>query len=342
MGKVAISILKNKVSVIMPVYNGENFIERSILSVLGQSYLNIELIIVDDGSTDRTRSICEKIIENDSRVILISKTNQGVSRARNVGIERASGDYITFIDADDYLDTGSIEYMVNTARAKEVDVVRVGWRNIRSNGRVEPNKEKVEEGLYVGGDKLFDISYRVCSGEMHSYAWALMIKSEVLTKNKVLFLNSVSMMEDTCFYVDLLRSINSLYVSKSLYYNYVLHSDSASRSRVGFSNKIKDIIEVNSYVKKDSFSIEQIKNINSSHLSVIANMLMARVDSVLDRRGISELLSVVSGYKDVEDIYRMSDLSHLDAYHRLEVSIVMRNNIFLVQLLKLMRNLLGR
>lgn len=104
------------VSVVVPAYNVENYIEQCALSVLNQSYPCCELIIVDDGSTDSTPQILDKLREKNDHVQVIHKENAGVSAARNTGIETAKGDYIVFVDGDDYLAPNFIEYMVSMAQ----------------------------------------------------------------------------------------------------------------------------------------------------------------------------------------------------------------------------------
>ena len=93
-----------KISIIVPIYNVEKYLERCINSLINQTYKNIEIILVNDGSTDNSLIICEKYKNIDSRIILVNKENGGLSDARNVGIDNSSGNYITFIDSDDYID----------------------------------------------------------------------------------------------------------------------------------------------------------------------------------------------------------------------------------------------
>ena len=112
-----------KVSIIIPVFNGEPFLDRCLSSVINQSYNNIEIIIINDGSTDNTQSICESYSKNDPRVIIINKKNEGVSTARNVGLDTAVGDYIYFVDADDYVLEDGIEKLVKKAIDNAADII---------------------------------------------------------------------------------------------------------------------------------------------------------------------------------------------------------------------------
>ena len=112
-----------KVSIIVPVYNAEKTIERCIKSILKQTYNNIEIIIVNDGSTDNSLHICYELSKLDKRIIVIDTVNKGVSVARNIGIEKAKGDYIAFVDADDYVKENMYEKMVNYAEVNKVNLV---------------------------------------------------------------------------------------------------------------------------------------------------------------------------------------------------------------------------
>lgn len=111
------------VSVIVPVYNTEKYLEKCIGSLLGQSYGNLEIILVNDGSTDKSGRICEEYARKDSRVRVIHKDNGGVSDARNSGLRAASGTYLCFLDSDDYTEPGTVEHAVQVAETEKADAV---------------------------------------------------------------------------------------------------------------------------------------------------------------------------------------------------------------------------
>lgn len=112
-----------KISVIVPVYNSEKYLKRCVDSILKQTYQNLELILVDDGSPDDSPKICDDYALQDSRVKVIHQSNSGVAVARNTGIDLASGDYFTFVDSDDYIDSRMYEFMVNIASKYNCDIV---------------------------------------------------------------------------------------------------------------------------------------------------------------------------------------------------------------------------
>lgn len=115
-----------KVSVIIPIYNGEKYLENTILNYLKQDYLNIEFLLVDDGSMDNSLSICNRLATLDNRIKVIHQENKGVSSARNNGIKHSSGEYICFFDSDDYVDDNMISSMVEVANNTSSDMVSCG------------------------------------------------------------------------------------------------------------------------------------------------------------------------------------------------------------------------
>jgi len=137
------------VSVIVPVYNVENYIEKCIESIIRQTYKNLEILLIDDGSTDKSSDLCEKYAERDSRIKIFHKENGGLSDARNFGIEHAEGEYLTFIDSDDFVDEDYIEFLYHLiAKGYKLALCSLHVR-FMSNGRVL-NKGNGEEIIISG------------------------------------------------------------------------------------------------------------------------------------------------------------------------------------------------
>lgn len=116
-----------KISIIVPVYNGEKYLERCLESIINQTFKNWELILIDDGSTDSTNIICDEYAEREDRIRVIHKVNEGVSLARNLGLEIADGEYITFVDADDWIDSDFFEEVVKEIEQMGVPIVITGY-----------------------------------------------------------------------------------------------------------------------------------------------------------------------------------------------------------------------
>ena len=131
---------KNKISVIVPMYNTEDYIERCIRSIMKQAYKNIEILIVDDGSTDRSLEICQGLQREDSRIRIIQQENSGVSKARNVGIENSEGEYIGFVDRDDYLANDMYEKLLDCMNKSNSDLASARAFIVGRNGVPEDSQ----------------------------------------------------------------------------------------------------------------------------------------------------------------------------------------------------------
>ena len=117
---------KDKISVIIPVYNTELYLRRCLESVINQTYTNLQIIIIDDGSTDNSLKICTEYAQNDNRLIVYSQNNSGVSAARNKGLDMATGDYIAFVDSDDFIENDMFAKLLNTMVNNEADIIVCG------------------------------------------------------------------------------------------------------------------------------------------------------------------------------------------------------------------------
>ena len=124
------------VSVVLPIYNVEKYLDRCVTSVVNQTYRNLEIILVDDGSPDNCPTMCEAWAARDSRIKVVHKENAGLGMARNTGIENATGEYICFFDSDDYIAPDTIEKCFNTARKEDADLVSFGSLQVNAAGAI--------------------------------------------------------------------------------------------------------------------------------------------------------------------------------------------------------------
>ncbi len=129
-----------KISIIVPVYNMEKYLERCVDSILCQTYTNLEIILVNDGSSDSSPSICDKYAEADSRVKVVHKTNGGLSSARNAGLDVATGDYIGFVDSDDYISTDMYKVLAERLDNSDCEIANVMYVRVDDEGNTTPSK----------------------------------------------------------------------------------------------------------------------------------------------------------------------------------------------------------
>lgn len=224
-----------KVSIIIPVYNCEKYIKRCIISCLNQTYPDIELVIVNDGSTDQSEEIIKKF--SDKRIKYFFKKNSGVSDSRNYGLKKSTGFYIMFADADDWLEKNAVEIMVNNIEEKGLDAIRANYRiaKEKSNGKItfKYNKKTFTKKSIEIKDVLI--------GKVYCYVWLLIIKKESIGDN-ILFDKSLAMMEDNDFYIQLILNNLKIGTTTRITYNYYVNKKSASLSTNNFLRNGKNIL----------------------------------------------------------------------------------------------------
>lgn len=219
------------VSVIVPIYNAEKNLEKCIKSIRNQSYSNIEVILVNDGSIDNSLDICYKASTEDSRIYVIDIENSGVSFARNKGIENAKGEYCCFVDSDDWLEKEHIKKLV--FNIKNTDGVISGY--IKDSG-LRQDKYKLTsmivdlnelEGKTVG--KIF------WDGYVHP-CWNKLFKRDILLKNNLVFEHKIHISEDSLFCIRYLECCKSVAVMSDTTYHYCIDKYEVSLSKKIYPN----------------------------------------------------------------------------------------------------------
>lgn len=224
------------VSIIIPVYNAEKHLEKSINSVLNQTLDNIEVILVNDGSTDESLSICRKFEKQDNRVCVIDKVNGGVSSARNEGIKVASGEFIGFIDPDDWIDQEMYLSMYEKAKRNDVDVVLCNYINHRGDditlSTISIQDEVVEKERLINEVVANMISGSTLDSNSSTIAgtiWRTLIKRDLITKNNIEFDEKIPLMEDLIFIIGVLLNIDRIVIDEGHFYHYVHYNNTAGR-----------------------------------------------------------------------------------------------------------------
>ena len=223
------------ISIIVPVYNVEKYLEKCVNSIVNQTYKNLEIILVDDGATDSSGKLCDELAKIDNRIKVYHKENGGLSDARNYGVERATGDYIGFVDSDDYIDAEMYEKLYEAIKKENADVAECNLKIIYPN-RVElytnekyfkvcTKQEYLEEYLKI--EKVF------------GSVWTKLIKSDIAKK---LVFPKGKLYEDTYYAYDLINVADSYVIMDAPYYNYFMRENSITNSK--FNPRIFDLIEI--------------------------------------------------------------------------------------------------
>lgn len=231
-----------KVSVIIPAYNIEHYIERSIISCIQQSFKDIEIIVINDGSTDNTLKVINKIKFDDDRIIIIDKENQGSMEARKSGLKIAKGEYIMFVDGDDYLDNkDSIKILYENAKKNDYDVVCYNFF-IEYNDK---NKVKGWNKVFIDDkDILLNLLFE---GKINHNMWSKFIRKEFIKSNHIEFPSNFSYGEDLAFIYTLAMYNPKFIVLNDYLYNYCRREGSLDS---GINEKTCEIIMALQFVKK--------------------------------------------------------------------------------------------
>lgn len=217
------------ISIIIPAYNSEDTILRCVNSALNQSYANCEILIVNDGSTDKTANLVQEKYSDSNKVKLISQINSGVSSARNTGINEASGEFIFFLDSDDELPLDSIQLLYNAQRQSKAEMV-VG----RYSDGSESEKAIISGGhLFAGKSEMTDYLALNQSetGLCKIQPWGKLYVHKVIDENNIRFDETISLGEDTIFTIDYLHHIDSIQTVNSIVYFYYEREGSLSTSK---------------------------------------------------------------------------------------------------------------
>lgn len=218
--------MSNLVSVIIPVYNAEKYLRECLDSVLTQTFEGFELLLINDGSTDNSGSICEEYAKSDSRVVVFHKKNNGVSAARNTGIDKSNGKFIVFVDSDDYVEPNFLENLFNDSKEAELVI----------SGIVKIKKDKIDSSINFP-DRIVDIADKQTYLEEYpisdfGYPFSKIYKKQILDKYQIRFFEDVHMFEDVLFLFEYLKFCDKIKFNDKSLYNYVIAEGESLSTKV--------------------------------------------------------------------------------------------------------------
>lgn len=223
------------ISIVVPVYNAEKFLKRCVDSILAQTFTDFELLLVNDGSTDASLQICKEYEVLDNRVVVFDKPNGGVSSARNVGIDNARGEMISFVDADDYL---SPDYLEAFDYNGEYDFYSQGAIN-----EYHDRPDKVNIHIYNGLVEKREFLISMFDTGMISTPWAKLYSSKIIKTNNILFDEKHSYAEDRMFNIEYLNRCKRFCLSTEAKYHYTHDNPEALTLKRYPSDKLSDFVE---------------------------------------------------------------------------------------------------
>lgn len=242
-----------KVSIIIPVYNVEKYLKQCVNSVLAQTYSNLEILLIDDGSKDNSGSICDELAALDDRIKVYHKENEGLGLTRNYGIERVSGKYLIFIDSDDYIEKELVERFIEIKEKYQADTVFAGYKKVDNEGRVL-FEESYEEGYFKDEAVLEKFLPRLIGSlpetrdSIFRMSCARLYSVDIIMKHNIRFPSErVIQSEDGVFQFAYLQHSQSVAVSNASPYFY--RENPKSLTSIYKKNKYEEMKKVYDYFK---------------------------------------------------------------------------------------------
>ena len=208
-----------KITVIIPIYNAEAYVMRCLTSIACQNINNYEVYLIDDGSTDQSGEICDQFVRKDSRFKVFHKSNGGVSSARNLGVEKANGEWLYFLDADDWIEPEYIGQFVNGTEGDDIDLVIQSYDVEGDEGVQSPRfPDKEIKKAYQVVELLERTKYTHCG-----WLWHRLFKREIIHREGLRFREDISLGEDEIFFLDYIKYVRRTRVLSSKGHHYMMH-----------------------------------------------------------------------------------------------------------------------
>jgi glycosyltransferase involved in cell wall biosynthesis len=227
------------ISIIVPIYKVEKYLCRCIDSILAQTFADFECILIDDGSPDNCGNICDEYAKKDARIIVIHQINSGVSSARNAGLDIAKGEWIGFVDGDDFCDSEMFQILYENAARHNADVSICGYKIATASGEIEQAGANYDNKLRMLNreNAILGIFSQGC-GYFGGFSWNKLIKSELFSKNKLRYDAEIRYMQDIFLFYELFKHIEKAVYFLAPYYNYVCNPQSTT-NQFGLTEKAK-------------------------------------------------------------------------------------------------------
>ncbi|MEK6485902.1 glycosyltransferase family 2 protein [Myroides odoratimimus] len=284
------------VSIIVPIYNGEQFLEECIVSMLNQDYTDYEIILINDGSTDNTEIICNKFKEKDSRIKYFYQENAGVSVARNNGIKEAKGEWLCFVDSDDYLEPCYLSIFLNALDSLDSDVLIVQelFKIINGNKElIKNNAGKIDANDFttlLEINNVLSIGYSVCK----------FYKLSIVRQNNIFFDKNIKFAEDLLFMLEYIKYIDHVVFVNGSGYNYRILNNSASTKIYSFNqymyvrNKLEIELDFLCIENSSMRSLKISESLGMFSFLSLNSLYVSGIDNAQRIRCLKELVDIVS------------------------------------------------
>ena len=320
----------NLVSVIVPVYNSASYLHRCIDSILNQSYRGIEVILIDDGSTDKSGEICDDYARGDARVRAVHTPNRGVSSARNTGINSSRGSFILFVDSDDSIETFAVHALFEGYKQSHADLVVGAFNKVKNGSAISQIRDFGQNQLLARAGLIeYTLAYlqNPRQRQLLMSSWAKLFRSAIIKSSNVMFREELRTAEDVAFNFDYLKNAETVYfISEAIYNHQKLGTyDSLSMRLVednprGLFGYILALDSVRDFLRLGCSEVEIGKAVGHCYVYQVV-LLMVRVCGQINKDNIckvyglvrelindSDFRSYIYGYIPAEGNYRLIPL----------------------------------
>ena len=298
------------ISVIVPVYNVEKYLPKCIDSILAQTFTNFELLLINDGSKDSSRTICDEYAAKDSRIRVFHKENGGVSSARNLGLDNAKGEWIAFVDSDDWVDDDYLLSVINIAKRFYSDIVTYGEKCHKLDKLINNKLKDIE---YI------DLNSRECINNLHHHVWGYVIRKEIITSNRIIFDTSLKYAEDVLFLFMCVGNSKKISSISKTPYNYNTTNNSAV-SNISHENNLDHLrvaeILINNQ-KIDLFSSTWVLLLLIRYITCVAIFL----------QGKTYINKIINIYNSIQNVREFVTINNFYDKYSAYISVVDRLKI---------------
>lgn len=276
------------ISIIIPVYNVEAYLSECIDSIIGQTYKNLEIILIDDESIDSSGKCCDDYAKKDNRIKVIHKKNGGAASARNEGLKIATGEYLTFVDSDDYLDSNACEYMINKIQEHNADLIQCGLRYVYKNKKFD-----YRSNILVNELTEFDVETYL---KRYTFDWTCGLACDKLFRREIfngIFYETGHKIDDEFFTYRGVMNAKKIICSPKIFYNYRMRKSSVMHDNTYVEQMLfdkidyltkrrKNIVEKFPTLKQD-FDLDYLdKLLFLSHDSIITVPVIIKIQDSLN------------------------------------------------------------
>ncbi|MGU8908540.1 glycosyltransferase family 2 protein [Clostridium perfringens] len=281
-----------KFSILVPIYNTETYLKKCINSILEQTYANFELILINDGSTDNCGYICDYYKSIDKRIKVIHKHNSGVSSTKNIGINNSIGEYIVFVDSDDYIEKNFLEVISKEIESQEYEMIFFGFKEETEDNTIV-SVNNVNKNKYYKSEFSECITYLI-DNNIFGYQCSKVINSKTIKENNIKFDENISLNEDLLFTFEVLKYTKNIKVLEFSPYHYVRRQESLT------SNNQENILETNEYILERIVNYYKFFNVKDKERLILER----------------SILSLFNICKKIKTIYKHKEISFKDTIYK--------------------------